>query len=89
MFEHLSTPFHHGAILDMDLAYRRPLAVTCGSDRSVALWNHKSMTLDVHKQFQDDLHSVAIHPLGKDTGGASAQIEGWKKEHLSWAQTKR
>ncbi|KAF0306764.1 Cilia- and flagella-associated protein 57 [Amphibalanus amphitrite] len=64
VFEHLSTPFHHGSILDMDLAYRRPFAVTCGADRSVAIWNHKAMTLDVYKQFQDDLHSVAIHPLG-------------------------
>ena len=65
VFEHLSTPFHHGSILDMDLAYRRPFAVTCGADRSVAIWNHKAMTLDVYKQFQDDLHSVAIHPLGR------------------------
>ncbi|XP_037094873.1 LOW QUALITY PROTEIN: cilia- and flagella-associated protein 57-like [Pollicipes pollicipes] len=64
LFEHLSTPFHYGSILDMDLSFRRPFAVTCGSDRTVAVWNHKTMTLDVYKQFQDDLHSVAIHPLG-------------------------
>ncbi|RKP04335.1 hypothetical protein CXG81DRAFT_8469, partial [Caulochytrium protostelioides] len=61
---HLSQPFHHGQITGMDVCVRKPLLATCGSDRSVRLWNFVDNTVELVKYFSEDPHSVAIHPSG-------------------------
>lgn len=33
-------------------------------DRSVRLWNYSKMTLEMVKQYQEDVHSVSLHPTG-------------------------
>lgn len=46
----------------MDVAIRKPLAVTCGVDRSVRLWNYVTKALVAQHFFEVQPHSCAIHP---------------------------
>jgi hypothetical protein len=39
-FEPLATPNHSAGITGLALCVRKPLAATCGADRSVRLWNY-------------------------------------------------
>ncbi|OUM68235.1 hypothetical protein PIROE2DRAFT_4113, partial [Piromyces sp. E2] len=57
-FELLSQPFHYGKI------YRKPLLVTCGSDKSIRIWNYLENTNEITKFFNDDIYSVSLHPSG-------------------------
>lgn len=54
--------FHHGAINGMDTCVRKPVVVTCSTDRSIRLWNFIDNTLDLVKYFKDEPLSVALHP---------------------------
>jgi len=38
--------------------------VTCGSDRSIRIWNYLENTNEITKFFNDDVYSVALHPSG-------------------------
>ncbi|KAJ3295052.1 Cilia- and flagella-associated protein 57 [Borealophlyctis nickersoniae] len=63
-FEPLTPPYHHGQITGMDLCIRKPLFVTCSSDRSIRVWNYFALTCDLVKYFPEEPHSVALHPSG-------------------------
>ncbi|KAJ3190576.1 Cilia- and flagella-associated protein 57 [Irineochytrium annulatum] len=63
-FEVFSQPFHHGQITGMDTCIRKPLIVTCSSDRSVRVWNYLESTSELVKTFPEEAFSVAIHPSG-------------------------
>eukprot|EP00930_Biecheleria_cincta_P056908 TRINITY_DN42926_c0_g1_i1.p1 TRINITY_DN42926_c0_g1~~TRINITY_DN42926_c0_g1_i1.p1 ORF type:complete len:1216 (-),score=324.29 TRINITY_DN42926_c0_g1_i1:285-3932(-) len=63
-FEPVLTPFHHGAILGMDVCVRKPLVVTCGADKSVRVWNYVEKTCELCKFFNEEAYSVAFHPSG-------------------------
>ncbi len=63
-FEPLAVSFHVGAITGLDVCTRKPLMITCGSDRSVRLWNYVERTLELVKYFQDEPLTVAFHPSG-------------------------
>lgn len=59
------TLFHgQGAITGLDVCIRKPLAVTCSTDRTVRVWNYLENTLEVMKTFSEDPYSVAFHPSG-------------------------
>ena len=53
-----------GAITGLDLCIRKPLAVTCGMDRTVRVWNYTDFKLEITKVFAEDPYSVAFHPSG-------------------------
>eukprot|EP00727_Mastigamoeba_balamuthi_P002297 m51a1_g12064 hypothetical protein (1353) ;mRNA; f:43-5360 len=55
---------HSGAIVGLDVAMRKPLAVTCGSDRTVRVWNWVTRRCELAKAFKEEPSSVAMHPLG-------------------------
>ena len=57
-------PFHHGNITGMDTCIRKPLVVTCSSDKSVRVWNYHDSTAELVKYFSEEAYSVAIHPSG-------------------------
>jgi WD40 repeat protein len=46
------------------MCVRRPLIATCSSDRSVRLWNYLERGCELAKTFQEEAHSIAIHPMG-------------------------
>jgi WD40 repeat protein/ElaB/YqjD/DUF883 family membrane-anchored ribosome-binding protein len=59
-----SQPFHHGEITGMDTCIRKPLVVTCSTDRSVRVWNYTEETSELVKYFTEESYCVAIHPSG-------------------------
>ncbi|KAI8585396.1 WD40-repeat-containing domain protein [Geranomyces variabilis] len=63
-FEIFSQPFHHGQITGCDTCIRKPLVVTCSTDRSVRVWNYLDSTSELVKYFPEEAFSVAIHPSG-------------------------
>eukprot|EP00927_Polykrikos_kofoidii_P044410 TRINITY_DN38389_c0_g1_i1.p1 TRINITY_DN38389_c0_g1~~TRINITY_DN38389_c0_g1_i1.p1 ORF type:complete len:1288 (+),score=271.17 TRINITY_DN38389_c0_g1_i1:192-4055(+) len=62
--DHVLTSFHSGPILGLDICVRKPLVVTCGSDRSVRIWNYVEKTQELCKFFGEEAFSVAFHPSG-------------------------
>lgn len=48
----------------MDTCIRKPLIVTCATDRSVRIWNYLDNSSELVKYFAEDPISVAIHPSG-------------------------
>ncbi|KAI9207648.1 WD40-repeat-containing domain protein, partial [Polychytrium aggregatum] len=63
-FNLLAQPFHHGPIIGMDICIRKPLIVTCSSDKSIRVWNYLENTSELVKYFPEEAFSVAIHPNG-------------------------
>ena len=43
---------------------RKPLIVTGSEDHTIRVWNYRSFGLELAKMFQEEIHSVAIHPDG-------------------------
>ncbi|XP_076149428.1 cilia- and flagella-associated protein 57-like [Alosa pseudoharengus] len=63
-FEFLSQSFHSKAITGMSVCIRKPLIATCSLDHSVRIWNYETNVLELRKEFQEESHSVALHPSG-------------------------
>ena len=69
-FELLMAPFHGPGksgscqITGIDTCIWKPLVVTCGLDRTVRVWNYLEKSLEQFKTFQEEAHSVALHPSG-------------------------
>lgn len=56
---------HHGPIGDIDMCAWKPVFMTCGEhDRSIRLWNFETESLILLKQYNQDLHGIALHPMG-------------------------
>ena len=66
-FSVFSYPFHSGSITGVDVCQRKPLVVTCGADRSIRVWNYLTMELELSKEFEETVESVALHPTGNIT----------------------
>jgi len=62
--EHALTSFHSGPIFGLDVCVRKPLVVTCGTDKSVRIWNYVDKTQELCKVFNEEAFSVAFHPSG-------------------------
>ncbi len=62
--EPLLTPFHVGPINGLDVCIRKPLVVTVGADKTVRVWNYLEKTCELCKVFNEEAHSVALHPSG-------------------------
>ncbi|MEW5319195.1 MAG: hypothetical protein WDW38_010360 [Sanguina aurantia] len=63
-FEALGCNNHSAAVTGLDICVRKPLIVSCSSDRTVRLWNYQERTCELTKAFADDIHAVAMHPNG-------------------------
>ena len=55
LFEPLLTPFHNGTIHGLDVCLRKPLVATCSADRSVRVWNYVDRSVDLQKQFPEEV----------------------------------
>jgi WD40 repeat protein len=40
--------------------------VTCGADRSIKVWNYLTLDLELSKEFEESVESVALHPTGQN-----------------------
>ncbi|KAL1494188.1 hypothetical protein ABEB36_009827 [Hypothenemus hampei] len=58
-------PLHIGPIGSMSVCKWRPICLTAGSeDRSLKIWNYETNEIELVQGFEDDIHSVALHPTG-------------------------
>ena len=60
----LLTLHHSGCVTGLSLCVRKPLAATCGVDRSIRLWNLLSLECELVVYFPECPLSVAFHPSG-------------------------
>ncbi|KAJ3076789.1 Cilia- and flagella-associated protein 57 [Podochytrium sp. JEL0797] len=63
-FDHVLPAFHHGAITSLDVCIRKPLLISCSTDKSVRIWNYLTGECELCKYFSEEATSVAIHPSG-------------------------
>ena len=63
-FELITPPFHAGPINGMDVAVRKPLIATCGTDKFIRIWNYEENILECQKLFNDEAYSISFHPSG-------------------------
>ncbi|KAL0279228.1 UNVERIFIED_CONTAM: hypothetical protein PYX00_000834 [Menopon gallinae] len=64
-FKILGEPLHHGPVIGVSMCRWKPLFLTGGKfDKTVRLWNYDTQTVEMVKDFYDDIYSVAIHPTG-------------------------
>eukprot|EP00066_Takifugu_rubripes_P026110 XP_011615376.1 PREDICTED: LOW QUALITY PROTEIN: cilia- and flagella-associated protein 57 [Takifugu rubripes] len=61
-FDLLSQSFHSKAITGLSICIRKPIVATSSLDRCVRIWNYETKTVDLCKEFQEEAHSVALHP---------------------------
>jgi WD40 repeat protein len=48
----------------MDICVRKPLIVTCGSDKFIRVWNYEEKTIEAYKSFNEEAHCISFHPSG-------------------------
>jgi len=63
-FELLSQAFHSLTVTGLDTCVRKPLVATCGTDKSVRIWNYLDKSTDLAKVFTEECYSVSFHPSG-------------------------
>ena len=63
-FTILCHPFHNGAVTGVDVCQRKPIVVTCGVDKTIRVWNYLSLEMELSKEFEENVSSVALHPTG-------------------------
>ena len=69
-FSLLSTAFHgpgpsgSARINGIDVCIWKPLVATCGDDQTLRIWNYQERTVELIKEYDEDILSVALHPSG-------------------------
>lgn len=63
-FEFFTHPVHDGSIIGMDICIRKPLLATCGSDRTIRIFNYADKSLVLQKSFENEPRCVAMHVQG-------------------------
>ncbi|KAI8998278.1 WD40-repeat-containing domain protein [Gaertneriomyces semiglobifer] len=56
--------FHTASITSLDLCTRKPILMTCASDRTVRIYNYETHQMIIERTFSEELWSVALHPSG-------------------------
>ncbi|XP_010005021.1 PREDICTED: WD repeat-containing protein 65 [Chaetura pelagica] len=63
-FTYLNFPVHSASITGLDICIWKPILATCSLDKSVRIWNYKTNTLELYKEYREEAHTVALHPTG-------------------------
>ncbi|NXS78086.1 CFA57 protein, partial [Erpornis zantholeuca] len=63
-FAYMNFPLHSNSITGLDMCSWKPTLATCSLDRSVRIWNYKTNTLELCKEYQDEAYTVSLHPTG-------------------------
>jgi cilia- and flagella-associated protein 57 len=48
----------------LDVCARKSIVASAAADNSIYIWNYLGKTLELMKQFSDDITAVAVHPSG-------------------------
>lgn len=61
----MGASLHHGPISHVAMCAWKPIFITCGAlDRSLRVWNYELESLSFVKEYDEDIHSIALHPTG-------------------------
>ncbi|KAL2301784.1 hypothetical protein Nmel_011180 [Mimus melanotis] len=63
-FAYMNFPLHSNSITGLDMCIWKPILATCSLDRSVRIWNYKTNTLELCKEYQEEAYTVSLHPTG-------------------------
>uniref|UniRef100_A0A8C4V989 Cilia and flagella associated protein 57 n=1 Tax=Falco tinnunculus TaxID=100819 RepID=A0A8C4V989_FALTI len=63
-FAYLNYPLHSASITGLDICVWKPILATCSLDRSVRVWNYKTNTLELYKEYREEAYTVSLHPTG-------------------------
>ncbi|XP_064311392.1 cilia- and flagella-associated protein 57 [Phalacrocorax carbo] len=63
-FAYLNFPLHSASITGLDICVWKPILATCSLDRSVRIWNYKTNTLELCKEYREEAYAVSLHPTG-------------------------
>ncbi|KAJ7401935.1 Cilia- and flagella-associated protein 57 [Pitangus sulphuratus] len=63
-FAYLNFPLHSDSITGLDMCIWKPILATCSLDRSVRIWNYRTNTLELCKEYQEEAYTVSLHPTG-------------------------
>eukprot|EP00913_Durusdinium_trenchii_P002841 g2629.t1 len=57
------TSFHTGPIFGLDVCVRKPLVVTCGTDKTVRIWNFVDRTQELCKVFNEERDTSRVRAV--------------------------
>ncbi|NXW49021.1 CFA57 protein, partial [Nyctiprogne leucopyga] len=63
-FAYLNFPLHSASVTGLDICIWKPILATCSLDRSVRIWNYKTSTLELYKEYREKAYTVSLHPTG-------------------------
>uniref|UniRef100_A0A8B9F126 Cilia and flagella associated protein 57 n=1 Tax=Amazona collaria TaxID=241587 RepID=A0A8B9F126_9PSIT len=63
-FKYLTFPLHSASITGLDICVWKSILATCSLDRSVRIWNYRTNTLELYKEYREEAHTVSLHPTG-------------------------
>ncbi|NXT45627.1 CFA57 protein, partial [Pluvianellus socialis] len=63
-FAYLNFPLHSASITGLDICIWKPILATCSLDKSVRIWNYKTNTLELYKEYREEAYTVSLHPTG-------------------------
>ncbi|KAF5909918.1 collagen alpha-1(IX) chain-like, partial [Clarias magur] len=63
-FQFLLHSVHSGSITSLSTCSSKPLFATCSKDNSVRIWNYKTNSLELIKEFSQEPKCIAFHPSG-------------------------
>ena len=73
-FELLSVDFHSKDITGVDTCIKKPLVVTCSTDKSVRVWNYLDKSVELLRDFQGGGAFRGVSPLGPYTSSWVSRI---------------
>lgn len=61
----MGQPLHHGPISGLSMCVWKSVFMTCGElDQSVRFWDFETENVIMFKQYNEDIYSIALHPMG-------------------------
>ncbi|KAG2387150.1 hypothetical protein C9374_001482 [Naegleria lovaniensis] len=63
-FTLLPIGFHGQLVQGLATCVQKPLMVTCGSDRTLRIWNYMKRQVELEKTFDEDIYCVTMDPTG-------------------------
>ncbi|GAB1606286.1 hypothetical protein Ahia01_000911100 [Argonauta hians] len=63
-FDTVVHPFHYKPITGCSASLWKPLVATSSLDGTIKVWNYKKCTLELSKNFAEEIYSISMHPTG-------------------------
>ncbi|XP_052831980.1 cilia- and flagella-associated protein 57-like [Octopus bimaculoides] len=64
VFDVLVQPFHYKSVTGCCVCSWKPFIATSSLDGSIKVWNYETFTLELSKDFSEEVYSISMHPMG-------------------------